>query len=511
MMRRGLRGAAREGMARKPGGDARSGIASPSPSRVLIARARSTRRESTAPVAVQCRVLSICFSRSRTRDGPVCRATADSAGMAQAPCFVPDGPWTVLSEGGITAAEGFVAAGISAGLRASSDRPDLALVHCPDGATAAGVFTQNLMCAAPVTFCKDALRDAPPRGITSVLVNAGQANAATGAAGWQDAVDSANALASALDVPVEGILLESTGVIGQRIKMDQLLSGIPNVAKALSPSAASAELAAVAITTTDLVSKSAALSLEIGGHTVTLGGICKGSGMIHPNMATMLGVITCDADVAPDLWQAMLRDAVAGTFNQISVDGDTSTNDTVVALASGKVPVSIVAPDGPDAAALRAGLQALCEALCKSIAWDGEGANVLVEVAVSGAASDADARAIARSVVSSSLTKSAIFGQDPNWGRIAAAAGYAGPAFDIDRLGLTLGGGGGNEPAFALMADGQPLPFDAAEASAYLKRQKEARGTVHIALALGGGEGEGLAWGCDLSYDYVRINAEYTT
>ena len=457
-----------------------------------------------------------------------------------------------LEDGGVTDPEGFQAAGISAGLRASSARPDLALVYCPDGAVAAGVFTQNLVCAAPVTYCKDALKESQ-ENMSSVLINAGQANAATGesfhththththtntrararlsffvpkqqqhqqqpklkymyccttwilgSAGWEDAVSSANTLSKKLGVPAMSILLESTGVIGQRIKIDKMLSAIPQLVSELSDTELSSKQAAMAITTTDLVYKSTSIQVEVGGHTVTLGGMCKGSGMIHPNMATMLGVVTCDAQIEPKLWQKMLKNAVVDSFNQITVDGDTSTNDTVVALASGKVPVSVKDESSDGAIILQEALTALCQGLGKSIAWDGEGANVLIAVKVVGADNKEDARVIARSIASSSLAKSAIFGQDPNWGRIAAAAGYAGPSFDVDMLDIELG-------ETKLMEKGQPLAFDAAKASAYLKSKIDKRGVVDIYVKIGDGSESGIAWGCDLSYDYVKINAEYTT
>jgi glutamate N-acetyltransferase/amino-acid N-acetyltransferase len=359
-----------------------------------------------------------------------------------------------------------------------------------------------------VTYCKavlDKSRGEKGAHVSSVLINAGQANAATGSQGWQDAVDSAEALSTHLGVSPDSILLESTGVIGQRIKMREMLGAVPDLVGALSDTDLASRLAATAITTTDLVYKSSALEIDLGKHKVTLGGMCKGSGMIHPNMATMLGVITCDADVDPELWQSMLKKAVDRSFNQITVDGDTSTNDTVVALASGKVKeLRIQDENSREASALQEGLTALCQGLCKSIAWDGEGANVLLAVHVEGAEKEEDANAIAKSITSSSLVKSAIFGQDPNWGRIAAAAGYAGAHFDVEKLNIALGD-------TKLMEKGQPLEFDAGKASAYLKAKIEERGVVDIWTRVGDGPAAGVAWGCDLSYDYVKINAEYTT
>lgn len=422
--------------------------------------------------------------------------------MKEAPIDLPQGPWAPVP-GGVTAAKGFKAAALAAGLRATPGRADAALVVADGDAVSAGVFTTNVVAAAPVQFCKRALGESETA--RAVLINAGQANAATGDAGWADSVASADAVAAALGVPAGAVLLESTGVIGRRIKMDELLAGVPQLAGALSAEPEAGRAAAVAITTTDLVSKSAALETEIGGVKVRVGGMAKGSGMIHPNMATMLGVVTCDAAVSPDVWRGIVRRACTSTFNQITVDGDTSTNDTVLALASGAAGGATVEDPGGEAAAqLEAAVTALCEGLAKSIAWDGEGATVLIECGVSGAASQADAETVARSVVSSSLAKAAIFGHDPNWGRIACAAGYAGVPFDQAALRIQLGD-------HLLMEGGQPLAFDKAAASAYLKGKAEVHGTVRIDVSIGDGPGAGTAWGSDLSYEYVRINAEYTT
>jgi glutamate N-acetyltransferase/amino-acid N-acetyltransferase len=442
---------------------------------------------------------------------------ADSFKIPAAPDLIPEGPWEKVPGGGVTAAKGFLATGVYGGLRAAGVKADLALVvsEDPGGATAAGTFTTNVMCAAPVLYCRDeVLGDGGKKGRTgvrAVLANAGQANAATGDAGYSDAVACAEAVVKALggDLSPRDVLLLSTGVIGRRIKMDAMLDAIPQLPATLGASAEDGHRAAVAITTTDLVSKEAALRITLpsSGNTVTVGGMAKGSGMIHPNMATMLAVVTCDAAVSPSAWRSMVARASDASFNAITVDGDTSTNDCVVGLASGKAMEG--APEISDAAsadgnALEAALTALLQGLAKSIAWDGEGATVLVEVEVTGAASDADARVVARSVAGSSLAKSAIFGGDPNWGRLAAAAGYSGIKFDQNDLGVRLGDA-------QLMANGQPLEFDKANASKYLKDAAAVHGTVRVGITVGKGQGKGMAWGCDLSYDYVKINAEYTT
>lgn len=412
------------------------------------------------------------------------------------------GTWQVI-DGGVTAPKGYRAAGITAGLKPSG-LPDLALIVSETDAIAAGVFTLSQVRAACVDYCRQRLQAKP--NARAVLCNAGQANAATGEGGWADVRESVQLVGEALGISPEAVLVASTGVIGQRIKMEGMRSGIPQVAAALSETGS--ETAAKAITTTDLVPKSIALEMMIHDRPVRIGGIAKGSGMIHPNMATMLSFITCDATVSPHLWQAMLGRAVDKSFNQITVDGDTSTNDTVIALANGQSRTPSITEAGPDAEKLEAMLTEVCMYLAKAIARDGEGATCLVEIQVSGASDDAAARQIARTIAGSNLTKAAIFGNDPNWGRIAGAAGRAGVHFEQDQLRICLGD-------FVLMEGGQPLAFDRAAASAYLKARSEGAyledDTVLIQVAVGDGPGSGMAWGCDLSYDYVRINAEYTT
>ncbi|MCX5939714.1 MAG: bifunctional glutamate N-acetyltransferase/amino-acid acetyltransferase ArgJ [Cyanobium sp. LacPavin_0818_WC50_MAG_67_9] len=406
-------------------------------------------------------------------------------------------PWHPIS-GGITAPHGFLAAGITAGLKASGN-PDLSLLLAPEGAVCAGTFTTSLVRAACVDLCAERLV-ASGGHARAVLTNSGQANACTGDRGLIDSLRATQALADRLGLASEEVLICSTGVIGVPIPMDTLLAGLDPLAEALSSEGGAA--AARAILTTDLVDKQIALEAELGGRTVRLGGMAKGSGMIHPNMATMLGTLSCDAGVPAEIWQAMVKRAVDRSFNAITVDGDTSTNDTYLAFAAGE-PLS---PEFYDA--LEAGLTAVSQHLAKAIARDGEGATCLLEVRVEGAADDAGARAIARTVCGSSLVKCAVHGRDPNWGRIVAAAGRAGVPFDPEAVALWLG-------EHQLMAAGQPLAFDRAAASQYL-RQRAAGAylqddTVQIRLRLGNGPGGGLAWGCDLSDQYVRINADYTT
>ncbi|MFM6189646.1 MAG: bifunctional ornithine acetyltransferase/N-acetylglutamate synthase [Planktothrix sp.] len=410
--------------------------------------------------------------------------------------------WTVI-EGGVTAPRGYKASGITAGLKASG-LPDLALIVSDVDAIAAGVFTTSQVRAACVDYCRQQLQAKP--SAKAILCNSGQANAATGEAGWTDAVESAQALATILNVAPESILLASTGVIGQRIKMDALKAGLPQLVAELSTNGNAA--ASRAIMTTDLVPKTIALETMFGDRPVRIGGICKGSGMIHPNMATMLAFVTCDAAVSPPLWQEMLTRATHRSFNQVTVDGDTSTNDSLIALANGASRTPAITTMGPEAEKLEAMLTAVCEYLAKAIARDGEGSTCLIEVQVCGAEDEVSASKVAKTIVGSSLVKSAIFGRDPNWGRIAAAAGRAGVHFDQNHLEIKLGD-------FLLMQQGQPLAFDRSAANEYLKKAPTGaylkEDTVLISVKIGNGPGSSKAWGCDLSYDYVKINAEYTT
>jgi glutamate N-acetyltransferase/amino-acid N-acetyltransferase len=410
--------------------------------------------------------------------------------------------WQIIS-GGVTAPKGFRAGGITAGLKPSG-LPDLALIVSDVDAIAAGVFTTSQVKAACVDYCRQRLQAKP--SARAILCNAGQANAATGAQGWADAVESAQLTAQALGIAAEQVLVASTGVIGQRIKMDQMRSGIPQLVEALSEDGS--DLAAGAIITTDLVPKSIALELALDHRPVRIGGICKGSGMIHPNMATMLAFVTCDAAISPHLWQDMVSRAASKSFNQITVDGDTSTNDSLIALANGESRTPAITEPGANADKLEAALTEVCIYLAKAIARDGEGATCLIEVQVSGTADDESARKIARTIAGSSLFKAAVYGRDPNWGRIAAAAGRAGVLFEQNDLRIQLGN-------LLLMENGQPLEFDRVAASNYIKQAAAGeylkQDTVLVSVSVGHGSGSGTAWGCDLSYDYVKINADYTT
>lgn len=400
--------------------------------------------------------------------------------------------------GGVTAPNGFLAAGITAGLKASG-RADLALLLAPPQAVCAGTFTTTVVRAACVDLCAERLRARGGRA-RAVLINSGQANACTGERGLVDSLAATAALAGRLGLPAEEVLLCSTGVIGVPIPMEILLAGLGPLVDDLSSEGGGA--AARAILTTDLVEKELALEASLDGRVVRIGGMAKGSGMIHPAMATMLGFLSCDAGVPAAEWQAMVTRAVERSFNAITVDGDTSTNDTFLAFAAGD-------PLAPQHfGALEAGLTAVAQQLARAIARDGEGATCLIEARVKGASDGAAARAIARTICGSSLVKCAIHGRDPNWGRIVAAAGRAGVTFDPGVVALWLG-------EHQLMAAGQPLAFDRLAASAYMRERAAGAylldDCVLIRLVVGDGPGEGRAWGCDLSDQYVRINADYTT
>jgi len=412
------------------------------------------------------------------------------------------GPWQPIP-GGVTAPAGFLAAGITAGLKPSGN-PDLSLLLAPEGAVCAGSFTTSLVRAACVDLCAARLQ-ASGGHARAVLTNSGQANACTGERGLADSLTATAELAGRLGLQAEQVLICSTGVIGVPIPIDTLVAGLDPLVAALSP--AGGEAAARAILTTDLVEKQISLEARLDGRSVRIGGMAKGSGMIHPDMATMLGYLSCDAGVPAEIWQAMAGRAVRRSFNAITVDGDTSTNDSFLAFAAGEPLAS------EHWEALEQGVTAVAQHLARAIARDGEGATCLIQVEVRGCADDAGARTIARTVCGSSLVKCAIHGRDPNWGRIVAAAGRAGVPFDPEAVALWLG-------EHQLMERGQPLAFDRPAASAYLRACAAGSylggpgpvgDTVMIRLLVGGGPGAGTAWGCDLSDQYVRINADYTT
>jgi len=397
---------------------------------------------------------------------------------------------------GFRLANGFTASGVACGLKASGAL-DLALVVADRPCTGAGVFTNNLVKAAPVLYDQGVLAK-DPSGIRAVVANSGCANAVTGEQGQRNARRMAELAANAFKAPTESVLVLSTGVIGKQLDMMKLERGIPEVCARAS--ADGAPLAARAILTTDTRAKAAGASVALGAGHANIQGFAKGSGMIHPWMATMLAVITTDAVVAPDLLRHALLRAVGKSFNRLSVDGDMSTNDTVLLLASGATGARV---DHSNLDRFIEGLSGVCVSLTKQIARDGEGASKLIEIHVVGAQDEANAHRTADAIACSPLVKTAIHGNDPNWGRILAAAGYSGATFDPERVALWFGDG---PTAVQLVARGQPILFDARAASDLLRRDP-----VHIRLELGAGTGQATVWTCDLSAAYIQINADYTT
>jgi glutamate N-acetyltransferase/amino-acid N-acetyltransferase len=386
-------------------------------------------------------------------------------------------------------ARGFRYAGVVAGLRGEPNRRDVAVIVSDTPAAAAGVFTQNRVCAAPVQVSKRRLPRADAR---AVVVCSGNANACTGDQGLRDAGRMAELVAQDLGCSPEQVLVASTGVIGRPLPMPVLEAGIPKAVAAAAPGADALREAASAVLTTDTRVKVA--TRKVRGGTVT--GFAKGAAMIGPNMATMLGFIMTDAAVPPDDLQTTLRRAAEATFNCISVEGHTSTNDTVFLLANGSHPPG----PGGNAAEVEAAVHDVCAELARDIAADAEGAEHLITLRVEGCRSDAEARQIAKVVAESALVKTAVFGADPNWGRVVSAAGYAGIPFAEKDLSLWMGD-------LLLYRDGQPVPFDAATASAYLRQNRE----VHFRLRFALGPGRCTFYTSDLTYEYVKLNADYTT
>ncbi len=413
-----------------------------------------------------------------------------------------DGPQIETSPGAITRVPGFQAAGVACGLK-ESGQPDLALVVGDRPATAAAMFTTNAFRAAPVLYDIALLSRRRGSYARAVVVNAGNANACTGEQGVHDAEQMARLTESALNLPPDSVFVMSTGVIGRPMPMAKVETGIRAAAEALSPTGGAD--AARAIMTTDLVPKEAFAQIQTGGVTISVGGMAKGSGMIHPSLApaapraTMLSVVVTDAAVSADALNAALKRAVAASFNRITVDGDTSTNDTVLLLASGRAGNPLIGLDSKDYETFEAALTDVCTSLAKQIVRDGEGATRLVEILVRGAVNAAEAEQAAKTVATSPLVKTAIFGADPNWGRVLAAIGRSGVRVDPARVDLWLGD-------VQLVAGGEPLAFDVKAARSALKAPE-----VRFTADLGLGPGQATVWTCDLSYKYVEINAEYHT
>ena len=403
-------------------------------------------------------------------------------------------------EGGVCAAQGFRAAGIHVGVKTHAAwKKDVALIVSDVDCAAAAVFTKNVVKAAPIHVDKAHLADGKARAI---IANSGNANACA-PYGEENAEKMCAAAAKAIGCKAEDVLVSSTGVIGQTINIQAIEEGVPALYAALERSNEASDAAAHAIMTTDTVKKEVAVETTVGGKTVRMGGIAKGSGMIHPNMGTMLCFLTTDCAISPEMIKTALLETVGVTFNRISVDGDTSTNDTCCVLANGLAGNETITAKGPDYEAFLAALRALCTALAKKMASDGEGAKHLITCTVSGAADEATAETVSKSVISSTLTKAAIFGADANWGRVLCAMGYSGAAFDPEKVDVHFASAAGD---IAVCRQGRGLDFDEDLAKKILTEHD-----VEIRIAMGEGDAECTCWGCDITYDYIKINGDYRT
>lgn len=401
-------------------------------------------------------------------------------------------------EGGVTAAKGYTTAGTRAGIKKGKTNKDMAMIFSEKPAVTAGTFTKNLVKAAPVLWDKK-VTDA---GVAqAVVVNTGIANACTGQAGYENAAETAKLAGETLNISSDTVLVASTGVIGFTLPMDVIADGVKKLSGMLKSDVQSAQDAAEAILTTDTHPKQIAYETTIGGKTVTFGAMCKGSGMIHPNMCTMLSFLMTDAAISKEMLQKALSADVDDTYNMISVDGDTSTNDTVLLLANGLAENPEITEEGEDYQTFARALHYINETLAKKMAGDGEGATALFETKVIGAQSKEQAKILAKSVICSNLTKAAIFGHDANWGRILCAMGYSGAKFDPEKVDLYFESAAGK---LKIIENGVALDYSEEEATKVLS-EKAVTAVADIKM----GEASASAWGCDLTYDYVKINADY--
>lgn len=405
-----------------------------------------------------------------------------------------DSSITELETGSIVTPKGFHATGLYTGVKRK--RLDLGAIYCDVPATVAAVYTTNRVQAAPLKVTKESIEQEGK--IQAIVVNSGNANACTGERGLADAYKMRNLAAEHFNLPPHYVAVASTGVIGEFLQMGKIEDGITK----LKPEATTegAEAFNQAILTTDTTNKKACVQTNIDGKTVSIGGVAKGSGMINPNMATMLSFITTDAVIDSAVLQKALSSITNDTFNRITVDGDTSTNDTVIVMASGLAENEPLTENHPEWESFYEALKTVCESLAKQIARDGEGATKLIEVRVNGAKNDEDAGKIAKKIVGSSLVKTAIYGADANWGRIICAIGYSGCEIKPELIDISIG-------SIQTLVSGQPVEFSEEDATTYMKEEDTI--VIHVDLHLG--EGKGKAWGCDLTYDYVRINAGYRT
>lgn len=401
-------------------------------------------------------------------------------------------------DGGVNAPKGYEASGIEAGIK-YENRKDMALVFSAEPANAAGTFTTNVVKAAPVQWDKEIVESG--HHVRAVVLNSGIANAATGKEGKEYNYEMASEIAKVLGIVPEEVLTASTGVIGMQLRMAPIRKGAPLLKDALTTDRQGAKDAARAIMTTDTILKECAVTFEQDGSTITVGGMSKGSGMIHPNMATMLSVITTDAKVSHEVLQGMLREIVADSFNMISVDRDTSTNDTCVLLANGAAEAGEIKKDTKEYEALYEAVSYVATDLAKKMAGDGEGCTRLLEVTVKGTKTKQDAVTLSKSVISSNLVKTAIYGKDANCGRVLCALGYAGVEFDPEVVDLTLQAGG---EEMLWIKNGVLTDFDEEKATEMMGMEK-----VTLVCDMKQGECSATAWGCDLTYDYIKINADY--
>ena len=403
-------------------------------------------------------------------------------------------------DGGVCAAQGFRAAGLHVGVKTHNvNKKDVALIVSDSDCAAAAVFTTNVVKAAPIHVTKAHLANGRAR---AVVANSGNANACA-PLGEENAERMCAAAAKAIGCGAEDVLVCSTGVIGQTLRVNVIEEGMEELASLLEQSGAGSDAAAHAIMTTDTVKKEAAVETTVGGKTVRIGGIAKGSGMIHPNMGTMLCFITTDCSISPEMIREALVDTAHVSFNRISVDGDTSTNDTCLVLANGLAGNETITGEGEDYAAFLEALKALCVRLARMMAKDGEGARHLITCTVSGAKDEESAQTIAKSVISSTLTKAAIFGCDANWGRVLCAMGYSGEKFDPDKVDVAFASAAGEIP---VCRQGRGLDFDEDLAKRILTEDE-----VEIRVRMGEGDPSCTCWGCDITYDYIKINGDYRT
>lgn len=401
-------------------------------------------------------------------------------------------------EGGITAAKGFEAAGVEAGVK-YKNRKDMAMVYSVAPCKVAGTFTSNVVKAAPVKWDMQLVKESP--FVQAIVVNSGIANACTGKQGMDACEAEAACAGKLLGIPKEAVLIGSTGVIGMQMPIDRLEAGIEKLVAAKAGTLEAGLEAAKAIMTTDTVYKQIAVEFEVGGKKAVMGAMCKGSGMIHPNMCTMLGYVTTDVAISKELLQKAVSAAVVDSFNMISVDGDTSTNDTLLVLANGLADNAQITSEGADYQAFCEALDYVTRYLARKMAGDGEGATCLFETKVVNADTKQNARILAKSVICSSLSKAAIFGHDCNFGRFLCALGYSGVQFDPDHVDLFFEGNGMRIQVFG---EGSPLNYSEEEATKLLSAPEV---TVYVDMHMG--TESATAWGCDLSYDYVKINADY--